>query len=198
MDEFDALKNSWKAQKLEDKNKAMELLKNKAMNQVNVWRKKQFWTNLGMTLSFGLVLAVIYWVWTSFPHESFAFYLGLAIMAVLLLVFLGIQWYSFQPDWEGLDKNPLAQIRKRKQKLKFNKWLLAYGTPVYMVVMLLAFYIYFFGLFYGASWEYWALSYGLTTLYFILIVWISRKKIKKQIQKIEELEAYLDQWEELM
>ncbi|MGM0946714.1 MAG: hypothetical protein ACQEW9_16175 [Bacteroidota bacterium] len=199
MDEFDALKNSWQEQKLAElSDKDMELLKEKAINTAAKWRKKQLWTNLGMTLSFSFVFAVILWVWTSFPGQALGFYLGMSIMAILLLVFLGIQWYSFQPDWQHLDKNPKTQILRRKRKLHMNKWIFTKGLPIYMLVLLLAFYMYYYGLFQGASWEYWLLSYGLTTLYFVVMAWFAKAKVKQQLQKIEELEAYLQEWEEMI
>lgn len=199
MDEFDALKNSWHKQKLaKDSHKEIELLKEKAIGQAEAWRKKQLWTNLGMTASFAVVFGVIYWVWTSFPDQPTGFNVGMGIMAILLLVFLGIQWYSFQPYWQNLDENPRALINKRKQKLHLNKWILTKGMSIYLAVLLLAFYIYYYGLFQGASWEYWALSYGLTTLYFSGMAWFAKSKVKKQIQRIEELEAYLHEWEEMI
>jgi signal transduction histidine kinase len=199
MDEFDALKNSWHKQKLaKDSHKEIELLKEKAIGQAEAWRKKQLWTNLGMTASFAVVFGVIYWVWTSFIGQPSSFYFGMGIMAVLLLVFLGIQWYSYQPDWGNLDENPKMQIKKRKQKLQMNKWILTKGMPIYFTVLLMAFYIYYFGLFQGASWEYWALSYVLTTVYFGVMAWFARLKVKKQVQRLEELEAYLHEWEEMI
>lgn len=199
MDEFDALKNSWQEQNLvEVSHKNIELLKEKAIGKAAKWRKKQLWTNLGMTLSFAIVFGVIYWVWTSFTGQPTSFYLGMGIMAVLLLVFLGVQWYSIQPDWKSLDENPKIQIQKRKQKLYMNKWVLTKGMPIYLTVLLLAFYIYYYGLFQGASWEYWVLSYGLTTLYFVGMAWFARSKVKEQVQRIEELEAYLHEWEEMI
>lgn len=199
MDEFDALKNSWQEQNLgEVSNKEIELLKEKAFEKVLVWRKKQLWTNIGMTFSFAVVFGVIYWVWTSFPQKSSEFYLGMGIMVLLLLVFLGVVWYSFQPDWQKLNENPKAQIHKRRQKLRTNKWILIKGMPIYLSVLLLAFYIYYYGLFQGASWEYWVLSYGLTTIYFAVMAWFAKSKVKKQVEKIEELEAYLKEWEEML
>ena len=66
--------------------------------------------------------------------------------------------------------------------------------PVYLVLLLGTFYLYYADILGGASPLFILSAYVITTAYFAIMYVLSRKKLHKKLKEIEALRAQLERW----
>ncbi|MDP4528700.1 hypothetical protein Q3O59_06600 [Alkalimonas delamerensis] len=193
MDPFEQFKSDWKNQD-EAANVDLEYLKNKAHAEIKRQQRKLIFANLFTSVAFAAVFIVLAWIWTSMPERSTYFYISLIAMSVLLLITLIGIWAGVQFKNENAYQSPKAYVNQHLKKLKIRKFMLEKFMPVYLVLLLGTFYLYYADILSGASPRFILSAYGMTTAYFAIMYAFSRKKLHKKLKEIETLRAKLHRW----
>ncbi|CUS48780.1 MAG: Protein of unknown function (DUF3180) [Idiomarinaceae bacterium HL-53] len=193
MDPFEQLKSDWKNQ-AQAPNVDLEHIKSKAHVEIKQQQRKLIFSNLFTSIAFATVFIVLAWIWTSMPNRSAYFYISLTSMSVLLVITLIGIWAGVQFKNENAYQSPKDYVNKHLKKLAIRRFMLEKFMPVYLVLLLATFYLYYADILAGTPPLFILSAYGVTTVYFAIMYVFSRKKLHKKLHEIERLRAYLERW----
>lgn len=193
MNPFEQIKKEWKSQQ-EEPDIDLESIRSKTKMELFSQQRKLIFTNLFVSISFAAVFIVLGWVWNSFPDRSPYFYVSLVSMGLLLLFTLAGFWAGVQYKNEESYKATGEYLKARIKKLSIRKFMIEKFLPVYLVLLLSFFYMYYADILAGDSLSYTLSVYAGTTLFFIFVYLISRKKQRRKVKEIDELMHKLRKW----
>lgn len=193
MNLFDQMKKDWRSQ--QNKSEVdLESIYSKTKQELFSNQRKLIFTNLFISISFAAVFVVLGWVWNSFPDRTLYFYISLASMGVLLFVTMAGIWAGVQFNSETSYKTTIEFLKDYIKKLHIRKFMIEKFVPVYLVLLLFFFYMYYADILAGASLPITISAYGGTTLFIIAVYMISRKKQRYKVNEIDEMIQKLSKW----
>lgn len=197
MDQFESYKNQWQQQQPE-KALSIDDIRKKAQDDLTKHQRKLIFSNLFMSISFAATIGMLVWLWNSMHDRSTYFYTSIVFIFILLLVFAAIQWSGVQYKNIKPEINPKKYIDYSRKKLQHNRFTLKYGLPVYFSLLAAGLIMYFQDILVGGSLIFKVSAYGITIGYIIIMSFISYKKVKKKVKKIDGLIAHLNEWEKII
>jgi MFS family permease len=190
MDEFEKLKQSWKQQEAPE---TINSMNTKAMDEFTKLQRKIVFSNLVTSVGFALAFIVLGWVWASFPDRTPFFYIGIALAYLLMIVMLFVLWSSVK--YRDINSSLASRdyLQQVRNKLLLRRRILTTYTPVYSVLLFLALGCYYLDFTKGQSFGFIASLYGGTAVYLGFIWLITRKKKRKNLERIDTLLRGIDE-----
>ena len=195
-DIFENLKSTWKEQPISSLTVNLSTLQEKAEATIQQQQKQLVFTNLKVSVAFALVFIMLGLFWNYFPARTPYFYGGMGFMALVMFLFSGTMWLSVQYKNINSFQDHQQYIQSNIRKLKLRKWMMTTGIWVYFLLMTAAFYCYFVDVLAGVEIWFKVIAYLSIPAYMLLIVFITRKKNKVQLEQINRLLEDLEKWKE--
>lgn len=193
-DIFENLKSDWKNQPMKTQIDLVGI-QDKAEQTIQLQQRKLIFTNLKVSVAFGLVWITIGLLWYFLSDRSIYFYGSMVSMGLIMLFFLGLMWLSVQ--YRNIDSfsEHRKYIQSNISKLKLRKWMMTKGIWIYLVLLTVTFYFYFVDVL--ADTDLWVkiLAYISVPAYGLFVLFMIRKKNREELVKVNTLIIDLEEWE---
>ena len=193
-DIFESLKSDWKSQPMHTEVDLVGI-QNKAEETIQLQQRKLIFTNLKVSVAFGLVWITMGLLWYFLSDRSIYFYGSMVSMGLIMVLFLGLMWLGVQYRNINSFSGHRKYIQSNIHKLKLRKWMMTQGIWIYLALLTAAFYFYFVDVL--ADTELWVkvLAHVSIPAYGLFIIFIIRKKNREELVKIDTFIADLEEWE---
>lgn len=190
MDNFNELKEVWRQREVSDA-LPLDNLRKKAADKYVKDQKKLIFVNLFVSICFAGEFIIAGWIWSINPGRSLFFYTSLILIQILLVATLVGLWYGVQYKGEDAYESTVSYLKSQIKKLNFRIMMITRYVPIYLLLMMLFFYMYFADILSETSTAFTVMAYTLLTAFFVISWLISKKKQKKSLQTMIELERDL-------
>ena len=192
---FEDLKSEWKNQSVDESEIDIKNLQSRAEASLNNQQRTLVFTSLKVSIAFAAVWITIGLLWHYLPDRTPYFYTSLFLMGLVLVIFLALMWLTVQ--YKNIDafKNHKNYIQSNLKKLRLRKWTMTTGIWIYLVLLTAVFCFYFIDVLAGTELWLKVLANISVPTYGLFVMWLVRKKNKKQLEEIDELIAKLEEWQ---
>ena len=191
---FDDIQKSWKDQPVREPVNVAQL-KSDVKTRWEKQQRRLKLTNIGVTLAFAGTIAIMASVYVSF-HEGHTIFFGGSIFAMwaLMVVYLGVMWRGLAYKKDAMEVSSTEYLDYQIKKLAWQRKVIAKYSQVYAVILWLCLMLYMWDVTTGGSLWYKIGAPLITSAYiFGMLVYVNMTKRRKQIKKIDELVADLEE-----